>query len=462
MNNYIPINDNLIEKLVLKYLMFNANMYYNNSFSRLTKNSFYSINNQLIYEEIKEQFEANGYTTRENLYMTLISSSVNKKELNDIMAGTNEDIMQDSDFELKCVMLKELEIRRNVSKAMIESLPKLQRTDIDVFETIDSLNSAVESNEVTDSNEIGFAEDYINDTLIHIKDRMDNPEIEEYIESGLRMLDRNLNGWSMNGELIVVGGRTGMGKTMFCLNLNCHAVSKGYKSLFASVEMDRRELTYRMFANLGDLESYKINTPKFLTKDEYSNLVDNVKPMLDSNNAILDKGGVSLEDIKREARKLHRTSGLDIIFVDYIQKLKVKNPDYKRATTVEKIGYITGELKSLSQELKLPIIAAAQLNRDSAKEGAKPQLHDLKGSGDIEQDANKVILLHRPAYYNGDTTNPHTEIIVAKNRNGQNFTATADFFGAKAQFRNQETDSKVIENPNKDINRVTTQTMLDA
>lgn len=459
MNTYEPIQDNLIEKLVLKYLLFNGNMYYNTSFSRLNKNSFYSVNNQLIYEEIKTQFDTNGYTTRENLYSKMYSTSVNSKELNEIMTGTNEDIMSDSDFEIKCIILKEFEIRRNLYATMMKNLPKLQRTDIDVFETIDDLTNSIEANEVTDSNDVGFAEDYISETLIHIKDRMDNPEIEEYITTGIRQLDRNLNGWSKNGELIVVGGRTGMGKTMFCLNLACTAVSKGFKSMFASVEMDRRELTYRMFANLGDIESYKINTPKELTKDEYSNLVDNVKPMLDNNNTILDKAGVSLEDVKREARKLHRTSGLDILFVDYIQKLKVRNPDYARASSVEKIGYITGELKSLSQELKIPIIAAAQLNRDSAKEGAKPQLHDLKGSGDIEQDANKVILLHRPAYYNGDTNNPHTEVIVAKNRNGQNFTATADFFGNKAQFRNQSIDSKEIKKPDN-YNSVTNQTML--
>ena len=98
------------------------------------------------------------------------------------------------------------------------------------------------------------------------------------------------------------------------------------------------------------------------------------------------------------------------------------------------------------------------MNRDSAKEAEKPRLQDLKGSGDIEQDANKVILLHRPAYYTGDTHNPDTEVIVAKNRNGQPFTAKVDFFGAKCQFRNQAYNSTTIEKPVKDV--VTQQTML--
>ena len=113
MNTYEPIQDNLIEKLVLKYLLFNGNMYYNTAFARLNKNSFYSVNNQLIYEEIKTQFDTNGYTTRENLYSKMYSTSVNSKELNEIMTGTNEEIMSDSDFEIKCKILKEFENRRN-------------------------------------------------------------------------------------------------------------------------------------------------------------------------------------------------------------------------------------------------------------------------------------------------------------------------------------------------------------
>ena len=152
-----------------------------------------------------------------------------------------------------------------------------------------------------------------------------------------------------------------------------------------------------------------------------------------------------------------------VLYVDYLQKLTSENPLYNRNKT-DRSGYAAEALKDLSLELKIPIVALVQMNRQTAQNGAdnaqkRPQTHEIQHSSTIEQTANKVIMIHRPAYHTGDLTDTNAELIVSKNRNGQPFSAHVNFFGATCRWEDAKFNSN--ESEVKKINTVTNETMLN-
>ncbi|MBS2126612.1 DnaB-like helicase C-terminal domain-containing protein, partial ['Fragaria x ananassa' phyllody phytoplasma] len=123
-----------------------------------------------------------------------------------------------------------------------------------------------------------------------------------------------------------------------------------------------------------------------------------------------------IEDVKTKCRQMKYTKGLDVVFIDYLHLLK----DDQIFNTYQAIAIISRELKKLASELNMPIIALSQMNRAvRIREVKAPQLTDLRDSGTIEQDADVVMLLHRESYYQKPDNNPHTNLIIAKNRSGQ-------------------------------------------
>ena len=243
------------------------------------------------------------------------------------------------------------------------------------------------------------------------------------IPTGLKGLDDRLNGGWSAPDLIILGGRPSMGKTQFALHFAKAASEAEKHCLFVSIEMTAEQLIMRMLTEDERLNLYDMKTGQ-LGRDEWICIDENIREIENNKLFIADSYHIRhLNSIKSLARKLHRTDQLDLLIIDYLQLIKT-NQSF--GTRDLEIGYITGELKSLAKELKTPVILLAQLSRPP--KGTKiqiPVLSDLRESGNIEQDADKVIFPHRPSYYDPEATESNGRswknrgvLIIGKDREG--------------------------------------------
>ena len=153
---------------------------------------------------------------------------------------------------------------------------------------------------------------------------------------------------------------------------------------------------------------------------------------------ILDRGYVSVRDIVSKSRQMHGRNGLDCIVIDYLQLMK-----YDKNKEISELGNITRELKYLSKELDIPIILLSQLSRGvEQRENKRPLMSDLRSSGEIEQDADCIIMVYRDEYYKKEESEDKglAEIIVAKNRMGQIGWIKCNFDGQYSKFSDMELD----------------------
>jgi len=166
---------------------------------------------------------------------------------------------------------------------------------------------------------------------------------------------------------------------------------------FFSLEMSAEQLAMRLLAEVTEVPSDKIRKGE-ISASEFGRLREGAQEIQDAPLFIDDTGGISLAKLTARARRLKRTSGLDLLVIDYLQLIttSVGRPENR----VQEVSQITQGLKALAKELEIPVIALAQLSRQvENREDKKPQLADLRESGSIEQDADVVMFIYREAYY---------------------------------------------------------------
>lgn len=220
------------------------------------------------------------------------------------------------------------------------------------------------------------------------------------IPTGLNQLDSNLSGGWRAPDLIIVGGRPSMGKTQHALSFAKAAAMHGKHVLFASIEMTPVQLAERYILENDRISSYNLRTGQ-MTHDEWDALDRTTGTLRNLPIHIAGSHEIRyLSNIKSEARRLKRKGELDLLIIDYLGLIKT-NMRFERRQL--EIAHITGELKNLAKELNIPIILLSQLNRPQKGVAVKPpQLEDLRESGDIEQDADIVLFIHKPDYYDPD------------------------------------------------------------
>lgn len=220
------------------------------------------------------------------------------------------------------------------------------------------------------------------------------------------------------GEFIIIAARPSMGKTAFSLNLTLHTALREKKKIaYFSVEMGKEQVMIRMLASaakvrLGDLRVGQIDDKA------WPRLINTAAALSETGLFIDDSAGISPFEVRAKARRLKATHGLDMIIIDYLQLMSMKQRVENRQQEVSEISKL---LKSIAKELKIPVIALAQLNRAvEGRSDRRPMLSDLRESGSIEQDADVIMMLYREDYYDRD--NPEikglAEVIVGKQRNG--------------------------------------------
>lgn len=257
------------------------------------------------------------------------------------------------------------------------------------------------------------------------------------VATGFTQLDKMTTGFQP-GELIIIAARPSMGKTAFSLNIAQHAAIRSKKTVaYFSVEMAKEQLMMRMLAsearvNLGDLRIGSIND------NAWPRLIDKAAKMAEAKIFIDDTSGISPFEVRAKCRRLQAQHGLDMIIIDYLQLMEIK----QRVESRERmIAEVSRTLKAIAKELRIPVIALAQLNRGvEGRSDRRPMLSDLRESGSIEQDADVIMMLYREDYY--DRENPEikgiSEVIIGKQRNGPVGTVKLKWEATIGRFSNLE------------------------
>ncbi|MGA2990008.1 MAG: replicative DNA helicase [Candidatus Korobacteraceae bacterium] len=246
-------------------------------------------------------------------------------------------------------------------------------------------------------------------------------------------------------ELIIIAARPSMGKTAFALNIaeNCAVRDNKVVAIF-SLEMGREALLYRMLCSQSRVDSHKLRTG-FLGKEDMGKLRDGLEALMPASIFIDDTPGVSVTEVRAKSRRLKQREGrLDLIVVDYMQLMSASAPGGRRyENRTQEVSAISRGLKAIAKEMDVPLVAISQLSRAPETRGAKdnePKLSDLRESGAIEQDADVVMFLYRPEYYNprDPDVDGKAKLIIAKQRNGPTDTVQLAFLRAFTRFETLE------------------------
>ncbi len=262
------------------------------------------------------------------------------------------------------------------------------------------------------------------------------------VPSGFSALDRITSGWQKS-DLIIIAARPGMGKTAFVVSaMRNAAVEFKYPVAIFSLEMSAIQLVNRLISAESELESEKIKKGT-LADYEWEQMVHKTAQLTESPIFIDDTPALSILELRAKARRLKAQHDIQLIIIDYLQLM---SGDSSRmgggGNREQEIASISRSLKNIAKELNVPVIALSQLSRAVETRGGdkRPQLSDLRESGSIEQDADMVMFLYRPEYYQitedeqGQPTKGMGEVIIAKHRNGSLDSVQLKFIGKFTKF----------------------------
>jgi len=237
------------------------------------------------------------------------------------------------------------------------------------------------------------------------------------VPSGFADLD-NLTSGFQGGELVIVAARPSMGKTAFVLNIATHAAVEQHGVAIFSLEMSKESLVQRMLTAEARVDSQLVRRG-MLRDFDFTKLARAAGVLQQCPVWIDDTPALTLLEMRSKARRLKAENDVQMIIVDYLQLMR--SPEYSD-NRVQEISDISRSLKGLAKELGVPVVALSQLSRASEQRGGerKPILSDLRDSGAIEQDADIVMFIHRPEYYDREDESKRglAEIMLAKHRNG--------------------------------------------
>jgi replicative DNA helicase len=251
--------------------------------------------------------------------------------------------------------------------------------------------------------------------------------------SGFRDLD-DLTGGFQPGNLVVLAARPSMGKSALVLNMAENAaLDHGRGVALFSLEMAEAELAQRFIASRAKLNGDDLRKGR-VRPDAWPKVVRATEQLAAAPLYVDDSSDLGILDLRAKARRLHAKSPLGLIIVDYLQLMRHEGG--RDASRVEQVGQFSRGLKILARELGVPVIAVSQLSRAvESRPDKKPLLSDLRESGQIEQDADLVMMIYRDEYYNDESERPgEADVIIAKHRNGPVGTVALAFMSRYPKF----------------------------
>ncbi|HVM87817.1 MAG TPA: replicative DNA helicase [Puia sp.] len=320
-------------------------------------------------------------------------------------------------------------IQRELIRISGEIIGDAYEDSTDVFDLLDDAESKLF--EIT-NNHLRKNFDSIDTVLVktiqRIEDLRHKNEDITGVPSGFHTLDHVTYGWQPT-DLIILAARPSVGKTAFALNLARNAAlhpSKPTAIAFFSLEMSASQLVQRILAAESEIWLEKIARGKLEEHEMKQLYAKGIQRLAQAPIFIDDTAALNIFELRAKCRRLKNKHNVGLILIDYLQ-LMSGTGENRNSNREQEISRISRDLKSLAKELGVPIIALSQLSREveKRKEGSKmPQLSDLRESGAIEQDADMVMFLYRPEYYDittnemGESNRGETHVRIAKHRNG--------------------------------------------
>jgi replicative DNA helicase len=323
-----------------------------------------------------------------------------------------------SNVEHYARIVKEKALLRN----LIHATHNIQQR---AFEGEDGADTILDKAE---SSIFAIAEDRVKAGLVSVKDIVhDNFDRLEKIfregksvtgiSTGYGELDKLLSGLQPS-ELIILAARPSQGKTALALNFAENiAIRAGLPVAFCSLEMSKESLLQRLVASVAQVDGHKFRSGH-LSREDWRRMTEALSTISAAPLWVDDAGSNSVLEIGAKARRLKRDKGLSLLVVDYLQLITARGRFNSRQ---EEVASISRGLKGLAKELQIPVLVLSQLTRAPEREERGPQLSDLRESGAIEQDADVVMFIYRPNFFNLNATPEErdlADILIAKQRNG--------------------------------------------
>ena len=261
------------------------------------------------------------------------------------------------------------------------------------------------------------------------------------LPTGFIDLDKLTSGLQPS-DFIILAARPSMGKTALALNIVQNVALRAHKKVggepksvaFFSLEMSKEQLVSRMLCAEANIDSQRLKVGE-LQDSDWEALWAACDVMSKAKIYIDDTAGITAMEMRSRARRLKAEHGLDLIVVDYLQLMQGSGKRSSSGDRQQEVSEISRSLKALARELNVPVISLSQLSRSVESRNIKrPMLSDLRESGSLEQDADIVAFLYREDYYNPETENKHTELIIAKHRNGPVDTVNLFFHKQYTKF----------------------------
>lgn len=335
-------------------------------------------------------------------------------------------------------------IQRELIRISSEIIKDAYEDTTDVFQLLDRAE-----NQLFSVGENNMRRNYLDmhslvrDAVKQIEAAKTKPGQFSGVPSGFTELDRVTAGWQPS-DLIIMAARPGMGKTAFVLTI-ARNVAVDFKKAVAvfSLEMSSVQLVTRLISAEAQLPGDKLRKGN-LENYEWEQLNAKINTLIDAPLYIDDTPSLSVFELRAKCRRLKAQHDIQLVIIDYIQLMSA-GLDRSNGNREQEISTISRSLKSLAKELNIPVIALSQLNRSvEQRPNKKPLLSDLRESGAIEQDADMVIFIYRPEYYNQNTGEDgasligHAEISIAKHRNGALKDVPLRFISKYAKFTDPE------------------------
>ena len=420
------LDNNLIGKILEEV---NSDMFYNDA-------------NKKIYQAIKKMYE-----NHIALDITTITEELDKSKNLAAVGGIEyltdviDSVVTASNIDYYINIIKEKAIIRRLINTATDIITESYNEDENITALLDnaekSILDVIRSRQTTEFMPIG---EVLKNAQSQLEFLSQNKSTISGLETGFYDLDKATSGLH-EGEMIVLAARPGMGKTAFALNIATHAAKTTKKAIaIFNLEMSAEQLVNRMISAIGGIEGRKLQNGQ-LNQNDWKKYNEAVSQLANTNIYIEDNAAITSNDIRAKCRRLAtKPEGLGLIIIDYLQLLTTggKRPESRQ----QEVSDISRSIKTMAMELKVPVIALAQLSRNAEKrENNEPMLADLRESGSIEQDADIVMFINRKDYYKaktelGKNENVETDIIIAKHRKGGTGKFTVLFEPTMMNFRN--------------------------
>ncbi|MCS7164214.1 MAG: replicative DNA helicase [Thermodesulfovibrio sp.] len=402
----------------------------------LSPEDFYSERHRRIYQAMLELFDKNEPID----IITLTEHLRDKGELEEAggvgyLSSLATVVPTAANIRYHAKLVREKALLRALIRACTEVITKVYEEPEDAEEMIDYAERLIfEISEKRTNTSFYQMKDVIKQTFKIIENMYERKSVITGISSGFKDLDELTAGFQP-GDLIIIGGRPGMGKTAFSLNIAQHVgIELGEPVAFFSLEMSKEQVAMRLLSSLA-MVNFSALRKGFISKKEWERITDAAVKLSEAPIYIDDSSQMSVLEIRAKARRLKMEKGrLGLIIIDYLQLMRSRGNYEIRE---QEIAEISRSLKAMAKELKVPVIALSQLNRSVEKTSdRRPTLANLRESGAIEQDADVIIFLYRDEVYNkkNPANKGKAEVIVAKQRNGPTDVVYLTFLNDYTRF----------------------------